>query len=318
MSTTRVSFRLLYVTAVWMAAFACTRANPETFPSPEAAVHALSNAASRDPDALRVIFGRSADDVIDSSDPVTARQNREVFTVAMAEGWKLTDNGSGGKTLVAGNEEWPFPVPIVKTGSGWSFDTAAGKEEIIARRIGRNELAAVRLCRTYAAAQRRYAQDAHDGRPAGRYARVFRSDPNKHNGLYWLATAGEERSPLGDVLADAPIDRREAGPGTPPAPFHGYYFKILTAQGPAAPGGTMDYLVDGEMTRGFAFVAWPAQYDLTGIMTFVINQGGIVYQRDLGPATDTTVRDITRYDPDAKWWPVTESGGSADATPSSR
>jgi hypothetical protein len=294
-----------------MAATACTRANPETFPSPEAAVHALSDAAARDnPDALRVIFGRGADDVIDSSDPATARQNREVFTVAMAEGWKLRDNGSGGKTLVAGNEEWPFPVPIVKTGSGWSFDTAAGKEEIIARRIGRNELAAVRLCRTYAAAQRRYAQDAHDGRPAGRFARVFRSDPNKHNGLYWLATAGEKRSPLDDLLADAPIDRREAGPGTPPAPLYGYYFKILTAQGPAAPGGTMDYLADGEMTRGFALVAWPARYDLTGVMTFVINQDGVVYQRDLGPATDTTARNVTLYDPDAKWWePVTESGG---------
>jgi hypothetical protein len=131
-----------------------------------------------------------------------------------------------------------------------------------------------------------------------------------------LATAGEERSPLGDVLADAPIARREAGPGTPPAPFHGYYFKILTAQGPAAPGGTMDYLVNGEMTRGFAFVAWPARYDLTGIMTFVINQDGVVYQRDLGPDTDTMVRNITRYDPDEKWWePVTEPRGSADATP---
>ena len=315
MSTTRVSFRLLCVTAAGITAFACTRGNPETFPSPEAAVHALSDAAARDPDALREVFGAGADDVIDSSDPATARQNREVFTVAMAEGWKLTDNGSGGKTLVAGNEEWPFPVPIVKTGSGWSFDTAAGKEEIIARRIGRNELAAVRLCRTYAVAQRRYAQDAHDGRPAGRFARVFRSDPNKHNGLYWLATGGDQRSPLDDLVADAPIDRREAGPGTPPAPLHGYYFKILTAQGPAAPGGAMDYLADGEMTRGFALVAWPAQYDLTGVMTFVINQGGVVYQRDLGTATDTTVRNMTLYDPDAKSWePVTGSGGSVDAT----
>ena len=186
--------------------------------------------------------------------------------------------------LVIGNEAWPFPVPIVKDASGWHFDTAAGKEEVLDRRIGRNELAVIRICRTYVAAQRLYASRGHDGLPAGLYARAFASEPGRQNGLYWPARRGEKRSPLGDLVAHAAEEGRalgKAGAEAPP-PFHGYHFKILTAQGPAAPGGAKSYVVDEKMSGGFALVAWPAQYDVTGIMTFIVNQDGVVQQKRSG------------------------------------
>ena len=171
----------------------------------------------------------------------------------------------------------------------------------LARRIGRNELTAIRVARAYVVAQRRYAGDGHDGRRPGLYARTFRSDPGQHNGLYWAAARGERRSPVGDLLSEAALERRVNAPPGEPAPFHGYYFRILTAQGEAAAGGAMDYIVGGEMSRGFALVAWPAQYDVTGVMTFVVSHEGTVYQGDLGPDTDARAREMTRYDPDQSW-----------------
>src|SRR5206468_2959858 len=187
-----------------------------------------------------------------------------------AEQWLLVDGGKA-KTLVIGNEEWPFPVPLVKTASGWRFDTAAGKEEVLARRIGRNELAAIQTCLAYVTAQRRYAMQGHDGKPPGLYAMTFRSDPGKENGLYWPAARGQRRSPLGDLVAQAAEEGRPLGAAPDQrSPFHGYYFKILTAEGAA--GGAKSYVVNGEMSKGFALVAWPAQYDVTGVMTFLVNQ----------------------------------------------
>ena len=264
------------------------RAAPRTFATPEDAVRALS-AATKAPgvDELLAIFGADAQDLIDSSDEATARKNREVFTVAFAEGWRLVDLGTTRKTLIVGHEGWPFPVPLVKSASRWRFDTAAGKEEVIARRIGRNELAVIGVCRAYVKAQYRYAQQGHDGKPAGLFATALRSDPGKQNGLYWPARPGEPRSPLGDLIAQAAAD----GPSPEtarerPAPFHGYYFKMLTSP------------------DGFGLVAWPVEYDATGVMTFVVNQDGVVRERDLGPKTHAAVAAITSTQPDASWRPV--------------
>jgi hypothetical protein len=282
---------------------AAQAAQHRTFSSPEDAVKALADAVTAgNLDQLLAIFGQDGKDLIASSDPATARQNRQVFTVAFGEQWHLEDAGSGRKTLVIGNEDWPFPVPLVKEAGGWGFDTAAGKEEVIARRIGRNELATIETTRAYATAQQRYAQLGHDGKPAGMFATKFQSDPGRENGLYWPTAKGQKRSPLGDLAAQAAENGRPPGArGQQPSPFHGYYFRILTGQGSLASGGARSYIVKGEMSGGFALVAWPAQYDVTGVMTFMVNQDGTVREKDLGPGTDAAARKMTIYNPDASW-----------------
>lgn len=276
------------------------------FATPEDAVRALVAAASTQKvDAILELFGPEGNELLGSSDPASARQGRVVFTAAAMEGWRLTDREGGGKTLIVGNEDWPFPVPLIREASGWRFDTAAGREEIIARRIGRNELSVIGACETYVLAQHRYAREAHDGKPSGVYAAVFRSDRGKENGLYWSVSRGGRRSPLGDLLADAADPRRIANQGQDrPVPFHGYYFRILTAQGASAPGGAKDYIVNGEMTGGFALIAWPAEYDVTGVMTFIVNSEGLVRQKDLGTGTEAAARAMSAYDPDASWTPA--------------
>jgi hypothetical protein len=273
------------------------------FASPEDAVKSIIAVVKAGNLAeLAAILGADGKELIESSDPATARQNRRVFTVAVGEQWHLEDAAPNRKTLVIGNEGWPFPVPLVKEESGWRFDAAAGSEEIIARRIGRNELAAIAAVRAYVTAQQRYAEQAHDGNPAGVHASKFASDPGKENGLYWPAKAGQKRSPLGDLVAQAaPGGRAVSGDRSQPSPFHGYYFKILTAQGSAASGGQKQYIVKGLMSGGFALVAWPAQYDVTGVMTFAVNQDGIVHETDLGPETDATARKMSVYNPDKPW-----------------
>ena len=294
--------------AVLTPALSCTSSTPKqpAFSTPEDAVKKLGAAVKdKNPEAVQAIFGPDAKDLVDQSDPTAARRRRQVFAVALKEGWRLEDAGADRRTLIVGNEAWPFPVPLVKGTDGWRFDTAAGKEEVLARRIGRNELAAILVCRTYVRAQQLYARAGHDGKPAGLYARTLASDPSKQNGLYWPAARGQRRSPLGDLVAQAAADARAAtASGQQPSPFHGYYFRILTAQGPAAPGGASDYMAGGELSRGFALVAWPARYDATGVMTFVVNQEGVVRERDLGPAADGSGTSVTVYDPDASWTAV--------------
>ena len=280
----------------------------QTFATPEDAAQALIRVVKAGKlDDLLSLFGPGGQDLVEGSDPATGRRNREVFGVAAAEGWRLVDQGADRKTMIVGNEAWPFPVPIVKDGAMWRFDAAAGKEEVSARRIGRNELAVIEACRTYVAAQRRYAELAHDGKPAGLYAQTFHSDAGKQNGLYWPVPRGQKRSPLGDLIAQAadegrPIDTT----GRQPSTFHGYHFKILTAQGAAAAGGAKSYIVKGDMSGGFALVAWPAQYDVTGVMTFIVNRDGILYQKDLGPKTESVARSMTQYDSDRSWQPVAQ------------
>jgi hypothetical protein len=273
-----------------------------TFATPEEAVNALREVTKAGKlDDLLLIFGPDSQELVGSADPATARQNREIFTAATAEKWRLDSRDANHKTLVIGNEDWPFPVPLVKDAKGWRFDTAAGKEEVIDRRIGRNELAAIGTCHTYVSAQRRYAQQGHDGKPAGLFARSFTSDAGKQNGLYWPSAPQQPISPLGDLVAEAAQEGRTLGTGGKPTPFHGYYFKILTGQGAAASGGAKSYLINDELSGGYALVAWPAQYDSSGVMTFVVNQDGVVFQKDLGPQTATEAAAMTVYNPASSW-----------------
>jgi len=292
---------LAVVGTLWCALDARTPAS-RAFATPEDAVKALVDTVKKgDLPALLAIFGTDGTELIESSDPATARMNRQVFVVAAAEQWRLEDAGPNGKTLVIGNEAWPFPVPLVKDASGWRYDTATGKEEIVARRVGRNELAAIETVRAYTSAQRRYAAQGHDGKLAGLYAMHLLSDTGKENGLYWPAAKGQKPSPLGDLVGQAAAEGRPVGGGLQLAPLHGYYFKILTAQGAAAAGGAKNYVVNAEMSGGFALVAWPAQYDTTGVMTFVTNQDGAVFEKDLGPKTDAAARATATFNPDKSW-----------------
>jgi hypothetical protein len=290
-----------------LAVSGCSKAPAyRTFSTPEDAVRALTAAVKAGKvDDVVAIFGPEGQALIDSSDAATARRNRDVFTAAVNERWRLEEKGADSRVLVVGNEDWPFPVPLVKDGGAWRFDTAAGKEEILNRRVGRNELSAILICRTYVVAQQVYASRGHDGAPAGVYAAAFRSEPGKENGLYWPAGRGARRSPLGDLVARAAEEGTTLGKEQgAPAPFHGYYFKILTRQGAAAEGGAKDYLANGRLSGGFALVAWPAEYDTTGVMTFIVSGDGVVREKDLGTDTANAARQISAYDPDASWTPV--------------
>jgi hypothetical protein len=276
---------------------------PRAFATPDEAVKALLDAAKKaDLDQLLAIFGPDGRELASTSDPATARTNLKVITVAAAEQLRLADEGPNRKILVIGGEEWPFPVPLVKAADGWRFDTAAGKEEILARRIGRNELAVIDTCYAYVFAQKRYAKQGHDGKPAGAYAMAFASDPGTQNGLYWPAVRGQKLSPLGEFVAQAAEEGRAnaAGSGQRSA-FQGYYFRILTSQGPAAAGGAKNYVVNGVMSGGFALAAWPAQYGVTGVMTFIVNQDGVVFEKDLGKDTNAAAEKITAFNPDKSW-----------------
>ncbi|HET6900157.1 MAG TPA: DUF2950 domain-containing protein [Vicinamibacteria bacterium] len=273
-----------------------------TFTSPDEAARTLiATVKAGDLPGLVALFGPAGQDLVDTSDPATGRRNREVFVAAAAEGWRLADAGHDRKELVLGNEAWPFPVPLVHGAAGWWFDAAAGKDEVLSRRIGRNELAVIHILGQYVAAQRAYAGAGHDGKRAGLYARRFGSTPGAHDGLYWRAHPGEPRSPLGVLIARASEEGYQQPEGEGPAPLYGYYFRILEGQGKAAPGGAAEYVVGGEMSGGFALVAWPVHYGASGIMTFVVNQDGLGHEKDLGPETPALVGHVTRYDPDPTW-----------------
>jgi hypothetical protein len=284
------------------AAIRAEGARPAVFATADEAARALIGLVrTNDLDGLVALFGAAGQDLIDTSDAATGRRNREVFVAAVAEGWRLQDAGSDREVLVIGNESWPFPVPLVKGAAGWSFDAAGGREEVLDRRIGRNELAVIRVLHEYVAAQRLYAATGHDGQPAGIYARRFGSDPGKHDGLYWPSGRGEARSPFGVLTARASEQgyRRHGDEG--PSPLYGYYFRILEGQGKSAPGGAAEYVVNGEMKGGFALVAWPVYYGASGVMTFIVNRDDVGHEKDLGPDTTAAVGKVTRYDPDPTW-----------------
>lgn len=304
---TRLAIALTLIATIALPRAPIAAAEQRSFATAEDAVRALIAAVQRGTlGELLELFGPDGQNLVDSADPATGRRNREVFSAAAAEGWRLVDQKTNQRVLIVGNEGWPFPVPLVSGAKGWRFDTAAGADEVLARRIGRNELAVITICQTYVAAQRRYAQQGRDGKSAGLYAKSFRSDSGRQNGLYWPVVRGQAHSPLGELVAEA----EQQGSGSlaaarvQPSPFHGYYFRILTAQGAAAPGGKRDYVINGDLSGGFALVAWPAEYNATGIMSFVVNHDGIVRQKDLGTRTDATARAMTLYNPDASWTKV--------------
>lgn len=291
---------LLVIAFLVLPAVAQTQ-DQKLFPTPEEAVKAMVEAAKAgNREELRAIFGPDVDELLSSGDPVADKNQREVVLVAFSQGWKLANRGKA-KEIIVGDEGWPFPIPLVKEAKGWRFDTEAGADEILARRVGRNELQVIQVCRLYPDAQQVYASAGHDGKPEGIFAQKVRSSEGKQDGLYWLAKPGEKLSPLGDFFAQAAGEGYVVGQQSGPIPYHGYFFRILTAQGAAAPGGAKSYIVNGDMTGGFALVAWPAEYGNSGIMTFLVNQDGVVYQKDLGDDTATLAGQMKEYNPDATW-----------------
>ncbi len=282
------------------------QARQKMFASPEEAVKSLVAAVKGDNlKDLKVIFGPLGKEVLSSGDPVEDKAAKGRFLEAYEAKKTLITEGDGKAVLQIGAEDWPFPIPIMKKGTKWFFDTKKGKEELVYRRIGRNELNTIQVCLAYVDAQREYAAKTRGGDDLLEYAQKFLSTPGKKDGLYWEAKAGEEESPLGDFFARA---TREGYKKTDnkPIPYHGYYFKILKAQGPHAPGGAYDYVVNGRMIGGFALVAYPAQYNISGIMSFIVNYNGDVYEKDLGKRTPIIARGIKAFDPDQTWKKVRE------------
>lgn len=285
----------------------CSKAGEQTkFATPDAAAKALLQALKSDSmEQLQAIFGRDALEAAASGDPVSDRNDREVIALAMEQSWRWTPRGKNRKELIVGDEQWPFPAPLVKIGNEWQFDSEEGKEEVLARRIGRNELGIIDLCRAYVGMQKEYASQPHDGKPAGLFAQRLRSTAGHQDGLYYAVKPGERPSPLGDLAAEAATEGYETSSSSTSA-FWGYHFRILTAQGPAAPGGKKSYIVNGEMSGGFALLAYPAKYASSGVMTFIINQEGAVYEKDLGEATATQAVSLTEYNPDESWTALRE------------
>jgi hypothetical protein len=273
----------------------------KTFASPEEAVKALIDAAKAgNQEELSAIFGPTGKEVLSSGDPVEDKAVRERFVKAYDAKNALVREGDAKAVLQLGAEEWPFPIPLVKKGQQWSFDTKKGKEELNNRRIGRNELNTVQTCLAYVDAQREYAGKDRDTDGLFEYAQKFVSTPGTKDGLYWEAKPGEEESPFGDLFVKA---TREGYTKTSdkPIPYHGYYFKVLKAQGKSAPGGAYDYVVKGRMIGGFAMVAYPASYGVSGVMTFVVNHDGTVYEKNLGKDTAKIAQAIKLFNPDKTW-----------------
>jgi hypothetical protein len=277
-------------------------AQQKAFSSPEDAVVALVDAAATgNTGELRSLFGPHGDKVIFSGDPVMDKRNREVFLVAYAEQAGLMTASPTSRILYIGNEEWPFPIPLVKVGEAWRFDTAAGAREILVRRIGRNELSTIGVCLVYVAAQREYAALPHDSQPMGAYAQKIASSPGKHDGLYWKSEDPEELSPLGEFAATAAAEgyRHTKWQRTP---FHGYFFRILTRE--VSHDNPRNYIDNGQMRDGFALIAYPAAYGVSGVMSFIVNQDGVVYEQDLGPKTAALAADISWYESGSGWTEV--------------
>jgi len=275
---------------------------PETkFESPEQAVAALILAARNgNTDDLLKVLGPESKKLVTSGDTVADGQARAKFVADFDAASKIIRQGDVRAILVIGKDEWPFPIPVVRQKASWRFDAKAGAQELIDRRVGANELDTIEVCHAYVDAQREYATKDRNNDDFLEYAQKFVSSPNKHDGLYWPAQAGEEESPIGPLFASARAEGYAASRGKP-TPYHGYYYRILKAQGPHAPGGAVDYVVRGHMVGGFALVAFPAQYGASGIMTFIVNHDGDVFQKDLGPNTAKIARSMVRYDPDASW-----------------
>jgi hypothetical protein len=286
------------------AASSAFAATPQrVFKTSEEAASALVQAVkAHDRKTVLAIVGQSAGEWVSSGDPTADRAANERFIQRYEEKHTIAAEGDKKATLVVGNDEWPFAFPLVKAAAGWRFDTEAGKQELLARRIGANELAVMNTLLNIVDAQREYASADRDGSGLRQYAAKFASSTGKKDGLYWPTAAGEPESPLGPLAARAAAEGYKKGSG--PQPYHGYHFKILTRQGPSAKGGALDYVARGKMIGGFAAIAYPARYGNSGVMTFIVNHDGVVYERDLGPDTAKRAAAIASFDPGQGWTPA--------------
>lgn len=274
---------------------------PQSFATPDAAVESLVGALrTNDMASLDRILGPDADEALSSGDDVDDVNRQMDFVRLYDERHRLTGDEADVKTLEVGPTEWPMPIPIVKGEKGWYFDTDAGLDEMLSRRIGRNELDAIQTSLAIADAEREYAAADFNGDGWREYAQQFASDPGRKNGLFWHAAPGEPPSPLGELVVDAAAEGYRKT-SDHPQPYHGYYFRILTAQGDAAPGGAMSYVAEGRMIGGFAVIAWPAEYGNSGLKSFVVSHHGVVYQKDLGDNTDSIARAMKEFNPDSGW-----------------
>jgi hypothetical protein len=269
----------------------------KTFSSPEEASAAFIAAAkSNDEKVMLEILGPDGKQIISSGDATEDAQNRANFIARYEEMHRFVKEPNGTTMLYIGAKNWPAPIPLVKKGGSWYFDTDAGKKEILYRRVGRNEMSAIRVSEALAAAEKEYYSTQQ-----GEYAQKIFSDAGQHNGLYWKVSGSEPQSPIGPLVASAVAEGYTKGEGAPTTPYHGYYFRILTRQGRNTPGDAKNYIVNGKMTEGFAFVAYPAEYRSSGVMTFIVNEDGVVYQKDLGDKTEVLAKAMKEYNPGPGW-----------------
>jgi hypothetical protein len=272
----------------------------KTFSSPDEAAKALVAATqSNDEKAMLEILGPDGKEIVSSGDETEDAQNRANFVQKYQEMHRLVKEPDGTTMLYIGAENWPSPIPLMKKGNSWYFDTGAGKKEILYRRVGRNELSTIRVCQELAAAQKEYYSTQHN-----EYAQQIFSDEGQHNGLYWKAAGSEPQSPIGPLVAAAVAEGYAKGENGPPTPYRGYFYHILTRQGKNAPGGAKNYIANGKMTEGFAFVAYPAEYRSSGVMTFIVGADGVVYEKDLGGKTEVVAKAMNEYNPNSSWHKV--------------
>jgi len=285
------------------------KTEPQGFATAAEAAKALIAAAkAQDKAALVRILGSDAEEIVNSGDDVADRRGMEEFAQAAEKATSLLEDTPGRVVVVVGAQSWPLPIPLVKRGDAWTFDAAAGKDEILTRRVGENELTTIEVMRAFVAAQKQYAEVDREGDGIKKYARRIKSRAGKRDGLYWETKPGEEASPLGELVAEAESEGYRPGYrlSRRNQPYYGYYFKLMTRQGAAAPGGSYDYVVNGHMIAGFAMVAYPAQWGNSGIMTFIVNQQGIVYQKNLGVRTAEVAANMVEYNLDPSWEAVKE------------
>jgi Protein of unknown function (DUF2950) len=289
---------MAFILALYLpASLAAQQQGQRTFASPDEACKALITAMqSNDEKAMLDVLGPDGKEIVSSGDAVEDAQNRANFVQRYQEMHRLVKEPNGHTMLYIGAKNWPAPIPLVSKGKDWYFDTEAGKREILYRRVGRNEISTIHVFRELVAAQKEYYSTQHN-----EYAKQVFSDEGQHNGLYWKAAEGEPQSPIGPLVASANAEGYKKGANGPPTPYRGYYYRILLRQGKSGPGGAKDYVVNGKMTEGFAFMAYPAEYRSSGVMTFIVGSDGVVYQRDLGKKTAVLARTIKEYNPDSNW-----------------
>ena len=285
---------------------ACVASAQQAFKTPDEAASALASAAKTgDRKAIVTVLGPDGEDIVSSGDEVADAETRQKFVAAYDAKHQITMEGDNKAIMVIGQEDFPLPIPLVRKEGMWRFDTAVGREEILARRIGKDELDAIQASLAYVDAQNDYAEKDRTGAGVGVYAQRIISQPGKKDGLYWPTAQGEEASPLGEFIAEATAQGYRVGGGR--TPYHGYYYKILTKQGAAAAGGELEYIVKDKMIGGFALVAYPAEYMNSGVMTFIVNHAGTVFQKDLGPDTAKLAERMSAFNPDKTWQKVEDT-----------